>query len=522
MSRRIILTGILGLGLVVIGWSLLLAGNSADADNRATVSGAVVDAGGPLAGATVRWRATEHVTTTGADGAFSLGGLPEGQEIEITAWVDGYYIAGTHVTPTVAGLTLTLRPYHQQDHPGYTWTSPLTGTSAKACENCHPMIVAQWITNAHGSAVSNPRFYSLYNGTDLTGTVAVGPGYVLDFPGTAGNCANCHAPGAGIDGYLTTDMNAVRDEITAGVHCDYCHKIGGVYLDPATESVYANVPGAQSTRLLRPPPGDDIFVGPYDDIPDPDTRLPAISESRFCAPCHQFSFWGTPIYESYEEWLASPYADEGVTCQDCHMPPTGDAYFALPGKGGLPHPPESIPSHLQLGARSVELLQNTVSMTVSAEPDGNVVRVTVTITNTQAGHHVPTDHPGRHLILTVAATGGQGQDLTLQKGPTVPEWGGDQAGRPGTAFAKLLRDVESGAWPVVSYWKQALVVADNRIPAMESDTSAYIFEVPAGGGPVTVRAELRFRRTFQALMEAKGWHEPDIVMERVEVPLPLQ
>ncbi len=63
------------------------------------------------------------------------------------------------------------------------------------------MIVAQWITNGHGSATFNPRFYSLYNGTDVNGTLKIGPSYLDDFPGTAGNCANCHAPGAGVDGY---------------------------------------------------------------------------------------------------------------------------------------------------------------------------------------------------------------------------------------------------------------------------------------------------------------------------------
>ena len=49
----------------------------------------------------------------------------------------------------------------------------------------------------------------------LPNPARVGPGYLEDFPGTAGSCANCHAPGAGIDGYLTTDMNDVRDTITA-------------------------------------------------------------------------------------------------------------------------------------------------------------------------------------------------------------------------------------------------------------------------------------------------------------------
>ncbi len=204
------------------------------------------------------------------------------------------------------------------------------------------------------------------------------------------------------------------------------------------------------------------------------------------------------------------------------MPPTGDVYFALPEVGGLAHPPERIPSHLQLGATSVELLQNTVTMTVSARQIVDRVKVTITITNTDAGHHVPTDFPGRHMILAVTATGGQGQALSLQGGPTVPDWGGAQAGQPGTAFAKVLRDVETGESPVVSYWKQALIVEDNRIPAMGSDTSVYTFAAPVAGGPVTVTAELRFRRAFQAVMDARGWDTPDIVMEEAQTTLSVQ
>jgi len=279
------------------------------------------------------------------------------------------------------------------------------------------------------------------------------------------------------------------------------------------------VPGAQSTRLLRPPPGDDIFFGPYDDIHDPDTYLPAMTESRYCAPCHQFSFWGTPIYESYEEWLASPYAEAGIMCQDCHMPPNGDTFFALPEVGGLEHPPDRIPSHLDLGARSLDLLQNTVTLTLHVEQVGELVSVTVIIANTGAGHHVPTDHPGRHLLLVITATDALGQDLPQQGGPTVPDWGGDQAGLPGKAFAKVLRDEETGESPVISYWKPTTIVSDNRIPALVSDTSVYTFAAPAVGRPVTVTAELRFRRLFQAVMDAKGWDTPDIVMEEAQAEL---
>lgn len=53
------------------------------------------------------------------------------------------------------------------------------------------------------------------------------------------------------------------------------------------------------------------------------------SGSQFCAPCHSLSFWGTPIYQSFDEWLKSPYAAEGVQCQNCHMAPTGQTHFVL-------------------------------------------------------------------------------------------------------------------------------------------------------------------------------------------------
>lgn len=514
----IALLGVFGLGLV-IGWLWDGHATTARADSTGSVTGSVVDAEGPVGGARVRVRATDNFTSTTTDGGFTLGSLIEGQKIEVAAWADGYYITSTHVTPTVRGVTLTLRRYHMVDHPEYVWTSPISGTSPGACGNCHPMIVSQWITNGHGGAVFNPRFYSLYNGTDLTGAVSIGPGYLNDFPGTAGNCANCHAPGAGVDGYLNTNMNSVRSMVTATIHCDYCHKVGGVYLNPATQSVYPNAPGVRSQRMLRPPPGDNIFFGPYDDIKDPDTRLPLISESAYCAPCHQFSMWGTPVYESYNEWLASAYAEAGITCQKCHMPPTGDVYFALPEVGGLPHPPERIPSHLQRGALDVALLQDTVAMNVSTQQVADRILVTVTITNTGAGHHVPTDHPGRHMILTVRATDSQGYDLDQLAGESVPAWGGAQAGLPGKAYAKVLQDIVTGEAPVVSYWKQTRILNDNRIAALASDTSTYILASPSAGGAITITAELRFRRAFQEVMDVKGWGAPDILMEEAHVSL---
>jgi len=519
---------VLSLALGALTW--LSLASSAVTPEGATVSGVVVDAAGPVAGATVRQQATANATTSGADGSFTLSGLTEGISVIITAWDEGYYPSGVEVVPPQTGVTITLRPHPTGDNPDYEWYTSMDDPEEPiGCRHCM-VAFPQWVNNAHGLSGVNPRFFSLYNGTDITGTTTISPGYKLDFPGTAGNCATCHAPGAAANNPFTADMNELSGVEMEGVFCDFCHKIGHAYLDPANGLPYPNAPGVLSFRLYRPPAGTHMFFGPFDDVTRRVSYLELEKKSQFCAPCHQFSFWGTPIYESFREWLESPYPAQGIECQTCHMPPTGVDYFVFPEKGGLIRDPQLIASHLDRGASDEDLLRNTVIMTASARQAANWIQVTVTITNTEGGHHVPTDFPGRHMLLTVRATDEEGRSLSQRSGPTVPDWGGAEAGLPGKAFAKVLRDVQSGESPVVSYWKQTLIVSDNRIPAMGSDTSVYTFAVPRLDQPgwalsshlVTVTAELCLRRAFQAVMDTKGWDTPDILMEEARVTLSVQ
>ena len=57
---------------------------------------------------------------------------------------------------------------------------------------------------------------------------------------------------------------------------------------------------------------------------------------------------------------------------------------------------------------------------------------------------------------------------------------------------------------------------------MGSDTSTYTFLSPVTGGRVTITAELRFRRLFQDVMEAKNWATPDIVMDERQIELVIE
>jgi hypothetical protein len=226
---------------------------------------------------------------------------------------------------------------------------------------------------------------------------------------------------------------------------------------------------------------------------------------------------GVVIYNSYGEWLESPYSDPetGQTCQDCHMPVTDDDYFAYPEKGGL-RPRHPIHNHLMPGARDEALLQNSVTMTTSAQLVEDGVIVEVSITNDKTGHHVPTGVPLRHMILVVQATDADGNPLPLHDGPALPDWTGDYAGQPGQYYAKILEDEWTGESPTGAYWRDIHLVEDTRLAAFETDVSQYAFAAP-GDGAVTIEVRLIFRRAFQQLMEWKGWDDPDIVMEQETV-----
>ena len=113
------------------------------------------------------------------------------------------------------------------------------------------------------------------------------------------------------------------------------------------------------------------------------------------------------------------------------MPKRGVEYFVLPDRGGLKRDPSRISSHRMPGALDGQLLQNALTMTVDVERKHDRVSVRVELVNDQTGHHVPTDSPLRHLILTVRLTDRQGRRQPLLEGPVLPQWAGSYAGECG-------------------------------------------------------------------------------------------
>ena len=540
------------------------------------VRGTVIGGTGPLHGAVVRLKATGFETKSDENGRFIINGFPPGFSVPVTAWVEGYYIGGATALPWKRTVEITVEPHLNSDNHTYTWVPPAildrsvtrdylvrAGLAATArlsfnrlflplsaklklgCADCHGEIIyKQWAGSAHALGTSNMRFRTLYNGTDIKGNQSpptrymfqrdygripvlpdasqpyFGPGFKLDSPDAAGNCATCHVPSAALSSPYGIDPNTVSGVEAQGSHCDFCHKVAEVKLDPANGLPYENMPGVLSLVLRRPSPERQLFFGPYDDVDvGPDTFSPLQRKSEYCAPCHNASFWGTPIYQSFAEWKASPYSDpvSGKTCQDCHMKPDGIASNFAPGRGGLERDPVQIFTHAFPGV-DTKLLQNTATLRVDARQDGDKIHVEIGVTNSEAGHHIPTDHPMRNIILLIEATDAKGHKLALVDGPTVPEWGGkgpdpdDYAGRPGKGYAKVLENLWTEDSPSVAYWRQTVILEDTRIPALATDISTYAFAAPMEAGPVKVTASLVFRRAFKQLAEVKGWEMKDIVM----------
>jgi hypothetical protein len=178
------------------------------------------------------------------------------------------------------------------------------------------------------------------------------------------------------------------------------------------------------------------------------------------------------------------------------------------------------------GAADEELLRNALSMSADARREGDTLVVDVTVVNDQTGHHIPTDSPLRHMILLVEVTDPNGEPLIQTDGPIVPEWGGIgdpkegyYAGVPGKAYAKILQELWTEIMPSGAYWNPTRIVSDNRLAAFESDTSSYSF-ILESGDEVTVRVRLLFRRAFIEMMDQKTWDVPDILMEKITLPVP--
>ncbi len=491
----------------------------------AQVSGTVVDSvtRQPLADARVSLQASTVETTSDAAGAFSLPKL-SGADLVIVAAKPGYFYGSAKVTAPISNVTLELVLPTDLDHAEHKPTPPDT------CSTCHSNIFDEWKTSPMAAAGNNTWVHDVYNG----GATAGGMGgfvytrdSVLAKNNPASECGACHQP----ETWWSTPYVAMQPygstspSVTHGVSCDVCHKIAAI------DTSKTSFPGLWPSvvTLAKPGDGQQIMYGVLGDVA---FAVPGSMRSAYnpqlradiCAACHQdkndpdedgdFEEDNGVVSEpTYQEWKDSPYSNPAdpkyATCADCHMKPSESGQACQVLFPPLERPKGDVRRHTFPGT-TAEFLDNAVSLAVTTRQTGLSLDVDVTVTNDQTGHHVPTGVTIRNMILLVEAFDGDGKPLASTGTQTVDALGGvgdplqgNFAGLPGKLFAKVNGNVE-GKGPTF-FTDATSILWDNRIPALGSDTSHYRFALAGRDDKVRVRARLVYRRSWRALVDAKGW-----------------
>ena len=384
--------------------------------------------------------------------------------------------------------------------------------SPEVCSDCHSDIYEQWENSMHALAHHDPVYTKLSRflrkGLKDQGEIA-----------EAESCVKCHTPVGFVSGFpkkVSDDLSKTPEIATRGVQCDLCHTAVDV------NKMYNN------GLVLEPGDGEDdpgVKQGPFDDS-EPDYHEARFSklhtESGICGTCHDVKHvaFGTPLETTYTEWLNSPYNDKDpekrVTCQGCHMyqrpgiPATGSTERPKnPGSATdysveRPH----IYTHYFVGANAYvpprfgdktkatmarERLENAAELKLDTGEIKNG-RLTVIVTNTGAGHSIPTGLTDlRQVWLEVVVRSKAQQTIftsgILKQDRTLPD--------DAVVFRTVFGDGKGNA--VINISKARQVLRDNRIKAKQSVAHTYNIDKVVGSGAV-ITARLLYRSASQKIL----------------------
>jgi hypothetical protein len=242
-------------------------------------------------------------------------------------------------------------PLPPQGGPPAGFSELEASLAPQACGQCHAEQFEAWRGSLHSKAMGPGLLWQLQ---------------LMDQ--TQGNrCLRCHTPLAEQKALLALELGwpgVPRQAPPAYVTPDLAHQ--------GLVCAACHVRGHQ--RFGPPPRVKKLGDAPHGGF----VIAEAFQDSRFCAHCHQFPDDGPRIAgklqeDTYQQWLASPYAQEGPqkrTCQDCHMPDR---------------------RHLWRGIHDAEMTRKALDVSLQlTNLGGNRYQARAVVRNSGAGHHFPT------------------------------------------------------------------------------------------------------------------------------------
>ena len=295
------------------------------------------------------------------------------------------------------------------------------------------------------------------------------------------------------------------DPKMSGVTCDLCHRIKGhTGTEPRNGNFIAS-PGQAKYGPFRHASNWHHVYAKFQ------------TKSEFCAVCHEsVNQRGVRVKPTYTEWKASPYAQRGIECQDCHMNAkgylvAGEATYESGGAATmtLGKAPDrgKLYSHHFPGARTQTQLGNAIPLTIATDKGtaapGETVAITVQVDNRRTGHKMPSGSIElRYLWLDLQAVAGD-RRIDIPVPDATPGYGVGGAlpdGRAalGKAFPpgkRVYRAVflDPQGKQTHSMVEAASKVFDNRLDTAAVRAERFAWRVPDGlAGAVELVARLHY------------------------------
>jgi hypothetical protein len=314
---------------------------------------------------------------------------------------------------------------------------------------------------------------------------------------------------------MAGDMPPPRPEegsmANESVNCDVCHTITGFEGDVPFNHNYTIEPGEKkySSRIGETESPDHTIV-----------KSDFHTTTELCGTCHnEKSPFGIWVKSTQLEWKEGPYSEEGVRCQDCHMP----AARAKTASMGSWYNDARL--HLFNGAHDPGKLKGVVELRIQPDIEqlipGEPVVFTVTLFNQKTGHKFPTgsvedrilwlhmeaiDANGKIYHLPVDKKEFEGESFTIASKDSAYQDMGipleipDFKGLPredvplGDRIFRMAYFDPQGRMTIMQ-WNTDSLGTDYRFGPRETKIETYTFNVPydIATGPLKVKGVMNYR-----------------------------
>ncbi len=213
--------------------------------------------------------------------------------------------------------------------------------TAATCGQCHTQIYKEWSNSSHAYASISPMFHKFEQTiNDLAS------GTVRAF------CVRCHQQVGTQRGEPRYQALWERSEVSReGITCITCHRItdefakvnGQRTVQPGniSRAVTTTGKGSKFYDILKNREQYHITTNEKEHGTQIHTSiftLDQLDKPQFCVSCHQVAVQpGIKLEVVWDQYRASPAAEQGITCQDCHMgrvPGIAAGFHARTERGG--------------------------------------------------------------------------------------------------------------------------------------------------------------------------------------------